>query len=124
LDIIGPLTDPRAHGGDPADAFHLVIPAIPGFGFSGPPADTGWNISRVATAWAELMRRLGYAHYVAQGGDLGARVSLALAGLDHEHVIGAHVNFLVTLPPEDPSALAQLNESDLGRLGLLSQFDA
>ena len=75
LDLIGPLTDPAAHGGDPADAFHVVIPALPGFGFSGPVADAGWTTNRIARAWAELMRRLGYERFAAQGGDIGAGVS-------------------------------------------------
>ncbi|MEV4089545.1 epoxide hydrolase, partial [Nonomuraea fuscirosea] len=68
MKVIGPLTDPRAHGGDPADAFHVVAPSLPGFGFSGPTRETGWNLRRVARAWAELMRRLGYDRYGAQGG--------------------------------------------------------
>ncbi|MFE4458431.1 epoxide hydrolase family protein, partial [Nocardia tengchongensis] len=75
LDIIGPLTDPRAHGGDPADAFHLVIPSLPGFGFSGPVADTGWTRARIGRVWAELMNRLGYERYGVQGGDIGGSVS-------------------------------------------------
>jgi epoxide hydrolase len=75
LDVIGPLTDPRTHGGDPADAFHLVIPSIPGFGLSGPTGEAGWNTARVAGAWAELMKRLGYSRYGAQGGDTGAFVA-------------------------------------------------
>ena len=75
LDIIGPLTDPRVHGGDPADAFHVVVPSIPGFGFSGPTRDAGWTEGRVARAFAELMRRLGYQRYGAQGGDVGAGIS-------------------------------------------------
>jgi len=66
-DIIGPLTDPAAHGGDPADAFHLVIPTLPGFGFSQKPTETGWTVSRIATAWVELMKRLGYKNWAAQG---------------------------------------------------------
>jgi pimeloyl-ACP methyl ester carboxylesterase len=120
--VIGPLTDPRAHGGDPDTAFHLVVPSIPGFGFSGRPAEPGWDMVRIAAAWAELMRRLGYHSYVAQGGDLGAWISLTLAGVDLPHVRGAHVNFLVTAPPPDPAALAGLEPADLERLGLLGQF--
>ncbi|MGH3738547.1 MAG: epoxide hydrolase family protein [Micromonosporaceae bacterium] len=92
LDVIGPLTDPRGYGGNPANAFHLVIPSIPGFGFSGPTTDTGWNIERVARAWAELMRRLGYHRYGAQGGDWGAFVTPELGRVDPDHVIGVHVN--------------------------------
>ncbi|SCL34434.1 epoxide hydrolase [Micromonospora nigra] len=121
LDVVEPLTNPRAHGGDPADAFHLVVPSIPGFGFSGPTSEPGWTIPRVAQAWAELMRRLGYDRYVVQGGDMGAWISQALAAIDHEHVIAAHVNFLIT-PPSDPSDMAGLEEADLRKLGLLNAF--
>ena len=92
LDVIGPLTDPRAHGGDPADAFHLVIPSLPGFGFSGPTADGGWDSDRIARAWAELMRRLGYERYGAQGGDIGASVSPQLGRVAPDRVVGVHVN--------------------------------
>lgn len=92
LDIIGPLTDPRSNGGDPADAFHLVIPAIPGFGFSGPAHETGWTTGRTASAWAELMSRLGYERYGAQGGDMGQFVTGELGWVDPDHVIGLHVN--------------------------------
>ena len=123
LNVIGPLTDPRAHGGDPADAFHLVIPSIPGYGFSGPTRETGWGFPRIANAWAELMRRLGYDRYAAQGGDIGTFISLALAGRHPEHVVGVHVNMLVT-PPGDPSELADLSESDQARLGRMVRFVA
>jgi pimeloyl-ACP methyl ester carboxylesterase len=92
LDVIGPLSDPRSHGGDPADAFHLVIPSLPGFGFSGPTHETGWHTTRIAKAWAELMRRLGYDRYAAQGGDMGALVSPDLGRVDAEHLVGIHVN--------------------------------
>jgi pimeloyl-ACP methyl ester carboxylesterase len=122
LDVIGPLNDPGAHGGDPADAFHLVIPSVPGYGFSGPVTEAGWDLMRVARAWAELMHRLGYDRYIAQGGDFGALASLALATVDHEHVAGAHVNFLPTAPSGDPTELDQLTESDLARLQRASRF--
>jgi epoxide hydrolase len=122
LNVIGPLTDPRAHGDDPADAFHVIVPSIPGFGFSGPTPEPGWDMVRIARAWAELMHRLGYDAYIPQGGDLGAFISLALAGVDAEHVRGAHVNFLVTPPSGDPSELAGLGESDLSRIGQLAKF--
>jgi len=92
LDIIGPLTDPHAYDGDPADAFHLVIPSIPGFGFSGPTREAGWNTERTAKAWAELMSRLGYERYGAQGGDRGQFVSVELGRVDPNHVAGLHVN--------------------------------
>ena len=92
LHVIGPLSDPRAHGGDPALAFDLVIPSLPGFGFSGPVAEPGWGSRRIASALAELMRRLGYQRYGAQGGDFGAFVAPDLGRVDPEHVIGVHVN--------------------------------
>jgi pimeloyl-ACP methyl ester carboxylesterase len=92
LDVIGPLTDPRSHGGDPADAFHVVVPSIPGFAFSGPTAETGWDSNRTARAYAELMRRLGYERYGAQGGDYGAFIAPDLGRVDAKHVIGVHVN--------------------------------
>ena len=108
LDVIGPLTDPAAHGGDPADAFHVVVPSIPGYGFSGPTGQLGWDTERVAGAWKELMRQLGYTRYLAQGGDWGYAISLRLGLADPEHVAGVHVNFCVTLPPPDPDAMAAL----------------
>ncbi|MGC4996895.1 epoxide hydrolase family protein [Streptomyces sp. DT195] len=92
--IAGPLTDPRAHGGDPADAFHLVLPSIPGFGFSGPTRESGWEYRRVAAAFAELMDRLGYDRYGAQGGDWGAAVSRELGRVHPERVIGVHLNLI------------------------------
>nr|WP_042180151.1 epoxide hydrolase family protein [Kibdelosporangium sp. MJ126-NF4]CEL14226.1 Epoxide hydrolase [Kibdelosporangium sp. MJ126-NF4]CTQ88594.1 Epoxide hydrolase (EC 3.3.2.9) [Kibdelosporangium sp. MJ126-NF4] len=112
IDIIGPLTDPAAHGGDPADAFHVVVPSIPGYGFSGPTGQKGWSMSRVARAWVELMRRLGYDRYVAQGGDWGKVISLEMGRIDPDHVAAVHINMLVTIPPDDPAALADLSEED------------
>jgi pimeloyl-ACP methyl ester carboxylesterase len=123
LDIIGPLTDPRAHGGDPADAFHLVIPSIPGYGFSRPLPETGWDVPRIAAAWAELMRRLGYERYAAQGGDAGSPISLALGTMFPDSVVGVHVNMLMTFPSGDPAELAELSEADQRRLGALAKFD-
>jgi epoxide hydrolase len=92
LDVIGPLTDPRAHGGDPARAFHVVVPSIPGFGFSGPTTEAGWNVRRVAKAWLELMTRLGYERFGAQGGDTGGLVSPELGRLAPDRVVGVHGN--------------------------------
>jgi len=92
LDIIGPLTDPRAHGGDPSDAFHLVIPSLPGFGFSGPTRDGGWDTARIARSWRELMHRLRYERYGAQGGDIGAAVAPQLGRVAPDRVVGVHVN--------------------------------
>lgn len=94
LDVVGPLTDPAAHGGDPADAFHVVVPGIPGFGLSGPTRETGWEAGRVADAWVELMDRLGYPRFGAQGGDWGAAVSRELGRAHPERVIGIHLNLL------------------------------
>ena len=94
IEIIGPLTDPGAHGGDPADAFHMIVPSIPGFGFSGPTRDRGWNVQRVARAWDELMRRLGYQRYGAQGGDWGSSISRELGVIAPDHVAGVHLNML------------------------------
>ncbi|MFF9347242.1 epoxide hydrolase family protein [Streptomyces sp. NPDC014734] len=124
LDVIGPLTDPRAHGGDPSEAFHLVIPSIPGYGFSTPLPEAGWDTGRIARAWAELMRRLGYDRYIAQGGDAGAVISLALARTDPEHMLGVHVNMLMTFPSGDPAEMEGLDGTDLARLGKLSRFEA
>jgi pimeloyl-ACP methyl ester carboxylesterase len=94
LDTIGPLTDPTAHGGSAEDAFHLVLPSLPGYGFSGEPAELGWENGRIATAWAELMGRLGYTRYVAQGGDVGAAVTDAMGRIAPEGLLGIHVNLL------------------------------
>jgi pimeloyl-ACP methyl ester carboxylesterase len=96
LGVIGPLTDPNAHGGSAGDAFDLVIPSLPGYGFSGVPAEVGWNVGRFAQAWAELMRRLGYTRYVAQGGDVGASVTDAMGRQAPEGLAGIHMNLLVT----------------------------
>jgi pimeloyl-ACP methyl ester carboxylesterase len=92
IKIIGPLTDPLAHGDDSADAFHVVAPSLPGFGFSMPVREPGWETGRTTDAFAELMRRLGYDRYGAQGGDIGAGVAGRLAGIDPDHVVGCHVN--------------------------------
>jgi pimeloyl-ACP methyl ester carboxylesterase len=99
--LIGPLTDPRAHGGDPAQAFHVVAPSVPGFGFSAPPRETGWNAPRVARMWVELMRRLGYERYGTQGGDLGAYVAPEVARAAPEQVAGVYVISGLGFPSED-----------------------
>jgi len=95
LETVGPLTDPTAHGGAVDDAFHLVLPSVPGYGFSSEPTELGWWAGRVAKAWPELMRRLGYARYVAQGGDVGAAVTDAMGRLSPEGLIGIHTNLFV-----------------------------
>jgi pimeloyl-ACP methyl ester carboxylesterase len=94
LEVIGPLTDPTAHGGTPEDAFHLVLPSLPGYGFSGEPTELGWENGRIAQAWTELMDRLGYDRYVAQGGDVGAAVTDAMGRQGPEGLLGIHVNLL------------------------------
>jgi pimeloyl-ACP methyl ester carboxylesterase len=105
LKIIDPLTNPTAHGGSAADAFHLVIPSIPGYGFSGKPTTTGWDPARTAKAWVVLMKRLGYDRFAAQGGDLGAGISEAMALLAPPELLGIHVNLPGTIPPDVAKAL-------------------
>jgi pimeloyl-ACP methyl ester carboxylesterase len=104
LETIGPLTDPTAHGGRAEDAFHLVLPSLPGYGFSSEPTALGWNAGRVAQAWAELIRRLGYTRYVAQGGDVGALVTDTMGRQAPEGLLGIHVNLLVTVLAGPPPA--------------------
>ncbi|MFI7148221.1 epoxide hydrolase family protein [Nonomuraea sp. NPDC050022] len=116
MKIIGPLTDPRAHGGDPADAFHVVAPSIPGFAFSGPTRETGWDLSRVARAWAELMSRLGYERYGAQGGDSGSVISPELGRFAPDRVAGVHVNGALGFPTFDPAEMEGLTEAELARM--------
>ena len=106
LKVIGPLTDPTAHGGRAEDAFDVVIPSMPGYGFSGKPTDTGWGPDRIARTWAELMKRLGYTRYVAQGGDWGSPVSSAMARQAPAGLLGIHINLPAIVPPEVAAALA------------------
>jgi pimeloyl-ACP methyl ester carboxylesterase len=116
LDSVGPLADPTAHGGSAEDAFHLVLPSLPGYGLSGEPVEVGWDLSRTARAWAELMRRLGYTRYVAQGGDVGAGVTDVMARQAPEGLVGIHTNLLVpalggsmpTNTDEERAAAAQI----------------
>ncbi|MFE3192888.1 epoxide hydrolase family protein [Nocardia sp. NPDC059240] len=123
LDIIGPLTDPRAHGGDSADAFHLVIPSLPGFGFSGPVSETGWSRARIGRVWAALMDRLGYDRYAVQGGDIGGAVSPEVARHAPDRVIGVHVNGGTNLPPPDAmNDLAELTELEQDRIRRMQAF--
>src|SRR5919199_2951247 len=100
LEVVGPLTDPTSHGGNAEDAFDLVLPSLPGYGFSGDPAEVGWDPGRIARAWAELMTRLGYTRYVAQGGDQGAGVTDAMGRQAPEGLLGVHFNFLDAAPRE------------------------
>ena len=123
IDSVGPLTDPTAHGGNAEDAFHLVLPSLPGYGFSAEPTEVGWDLARTARAWAELMHRLGYARYVAQGGDVGAGVTDTMARQAPEGLVGVHTNLLVpalggpmpTETDEERAAAAQI--ATFGRTG-------
>ena len=119
INVIGPLSDPGAYGGDPADAFHLVIPSIPGYGFSGPTHERGWDVPRIASAWATLMTRLGYERFGVQGGDWGMAISRQVAALAPERVIGVHLNYLVT-PPRGP--LPDLSAEDLARIAQIERY--
>jgi pimeloyl-ACP methyl ester carboxylesterase len=122
LDVIDPLTDPGAHGGDRSDAFDVVIPSLPGYGFSGPTTDKGWGIGRIAAAWAELMRRLGYERYGAHGNDAGSMISPALGRIDGAHVGGVHVTQVFSFPSGDPGDFADLTEQEQAALGMLQWF--
>jgi pimeloyl-ACP methyl ester carboxylesterase len=121
IDCAGPLTDPTAYGGSAEDAFHLVLPSLPGYGFSSQPAELGWNLARVARAWAELMKRLGYDRYVAQGGDVGAGVTDAMGRLGPEGLIGIHTNLLVPAL-NDPAALPADSEQERAALAAIKTF--
>lgn len=122
LNVIGPLTDPRRHGGDPRDAFHVVAPSIPGYGFSGPTREAGWDVKRVTRAFAELMDRLGYRRYGAQGGDWGATISRQLGLSYPDRVIGLHVTMLAAPPSGDPAEMASLTETEKGHLEAAARF--
>lgn len=115
--VIGPLVDPAAHGGDPRDAFHVVCPSLPGYGWSGPTHGPGWHVERIAQAFQTLMHRLGYDRYGAQGGDWGSMVTLHLANLDRPHVAGIHINLFNFGPPEssDPGDLTETERQYLVR---------
>lgn len=119
LDVIGPLTDPTSYGGNAADAFHVVVPSLPGYGYSGKPTRTGWNIQRVARAWATLMAGLGYDRYGAQGGDWGAMVTTSIGQQDPEHVAGVHLNMAIA--PPDP--LDDLTEQEQRALASMADYD-
>jgi len=121
LNVVDPLTDPTAHGGRAEDAFHLVLPSMPGYGFSERPRELGWNPDRIARAWGELMKRLGYTRYVAQGGDWGAPVSSGMARQKLAGLLGIHINLPATLPPDIRKALAS---GDPAAAGLSSEEKA
>jgi pimeloyl-ACP methyl ester carboxylesterase len=124
LDLVGPLTDPAGHGGAAADAFDVVVPDLPGFGFSGPTREPGWDAQRTARAWAELMARLGYGRYGAHGNDAGAIVAPLQGRVDPTHVIGVHVNQLFSFPSGDPAEFEGLSAEELQYLSFLQGFVA
>ena len=120
LKVIGPLTDPVAHGGKAEDAFHVVVPSLPGYGFSDKPIEAGWSVERIAAAWIELMRRLGYDRYVAQGGDWGSAVTSAMAAIRPPELAAIHLNMVIA--PPTPDDLAALSDREKRALGDLQRF--
>jgi pimeloyl-ACP methyl ester carboxylesterase len=120
LKVIGPLTDPVAFGGDPSDAFDVVCPSLPGYGFSGHPGSTGWDIDRIARAWAQLMALLGYERYGAQGGDWGSMVTASLARQDPDHVAGIHLNMPVV--GRDAMSMENLTAEEEATLAHMAEF--
>lgn len=121
LGAIGPLTDPPAHGGDAADAFHVVCPSLPGYGFSGKPSQPGWGVDRIADAWAVLMSRLGYDRYFAQGGDWGSAVTSAIGARDPGHCAAIHLNMLIGVRP-DPETMASLTPLEQSALAGMQYY--
>jgi pimeloyl-ACP methyl ester carboxylesterase len=124
LDVIPRLTHPEAHGGRADDAFHVIAPSLPGYGFSKPPRTPGWDVRRIAEAFVELMRRLGYTRYGAQGGDWGAQVATRVAALDPEHCAALHLNMPIAAPPEDPVPLTEVEQADLAAMGRFQREEA
>ena len=120
LKVIGPLTDPASHGGNPADAFHVVCPSLPGYGFSDKPTEPGWGVEKIASQWAILMARLGYDRYVAQGGDWGSAVTTALGAQDLEHCQAIHLNMVSVRP--DPDTMDDLTEAEQSALAGLKHY--
>jgi pimeloyl-ACP methyl ester carboxylesterase len=125
LDSVGPLTDPTAHGGSAEDAFHLVLPSIPGYGFSGEPAELGWGPGRVAQVWAKLMDRLGYTRYVAQGGDVGSQVTDAMGRQGPKGLAGIHVNLLLaSIPLRKAGRLPTDSDEERAAVAAIDTFNA
>ncbi|MCW2911704.1 MAG: epoxide hydrolase, partial [Actinomycetia bacterium] len=118
--VIGPLTDPGAHGGDPADAFHVVCPSLPGYGFSGKPSRPGWGTAHTGDAWDQLMTRLGYPRYAAQGGDWGAQVTTAIGARHPDHLVGIHLNMPAVAP--DPATLDDLTEREKAAIATMEYY--
>jgi pimeloyl-ACP methyl ester carboxylesterase len=122
LKVIGPLTDPTAHGGDATDAFHVVCPSLPGYGFSDKPSQPGWNVQRIAGAWTQLMARLGYERYGAQGGDWGTSVTTSVGQQDPAHVVGIHLSPPIAAP--DPATFDDLTEAERAALDAMERSEA
>lgn len=118
--VIGPLTDPVKYGGNAADAFHVVAPSLPGYGFSGKPAKNGWGVEKIGNAWAALMARLGYSRYFAQGGDWGSAVTSAIGAQDPEHCAGIHLNMVTARP--DPETMNDLTDLEKGAIAALQYY--
>jgi len=116
LDVIPRLTDPEAYGGQAADAFHVIAPSLPGYAFSEPPRTRGWDVQRIADAFIELMGRLGYARYGAQGGDWGAQVTTRVAAMDPAHCAAIHLNMPIGTPPDTPGPLTEEEQADLAAM--------
>lgn len=121
LKVIGPLTNPTAHGGNAEDAFHVVVPNLPGYGFSGKPTQPGWNVQRIGRAWGELMARLGYDQYVAQGGDWGGMVTTSIGITETEHCAGIHVTLVIAAP--DPDTMDNLTDLEQKALEGIAYYD-
>ncbi len=119
-EVIGPLTDPTAHGGSAEDAFHVVCPSLPGYGFSGKPTETGWGVERIADAWGVLMARLGYDRFLAQGGDWGSMVTTCIGMRNPDHCLAIHLNMPLALP--DPETMDSLTEAELGAIGAFDHY--
>ncbi|MBK9610356.1 epoxide hydrolase family protein [Candidatus Amarobacter glycogenicus] len=119
--VIGPLTDPAKYGGNPADAFHVVAPSLPGYGFSGKPAEKGWGVEHIGHAWAALMARLGYGRYVAQGGDWGAAVTSRIGAQDPDHCAAIHLNMMIGVRP-DPETMSDLTEREKSAIAGLQYY--
>jgi pimeloyl-ACP methyl ester carboxylesterase len=119
--VIEPLTNPTAHGGEARDAFHVVCPSLPGYGFSGKPTRNGWNVQRIARAWAQLMPRLGYARYAAQGGDWGAMVTTCIGIQDPANCLGIHLN--MPIAPPDPATMNDLTDKEKSALAGMQHYN-
>ena len=123
LKVIGPLTDPAAHGGDPADAFHVVVPSLPGYAWSDKPEHTGWSVPRIAAAWEQLMLRLGYDRFGAQGGDWGSMVTLAIGAHHTDHLVGIHTNMPLVIPSTPPEEMTPAEASAAAGLDHYMNWD-